>query len=92
MNHTILCAGAALALLLGACNDVGSCPAAQSVTPGGSCSGESLQCPYTMESLSPACDGTTVEGGIETSCVCTDGTWACPSPVSCGAADDGGGD
>ncbi|MDP9036233.1 MAG: hypothetical protein M3O50_15640, partial [Myxococcota bacterium] len=35
------------------CNNVGDCPAASAITPGGSCSGDFLQCPYTLESLSP---------------------------------------
>ena len=87
---------AALAVVLGACNNVGDCPAASAITPGGSCSGDSLECPYTLASLSPACDGTSVEGGLATSCVCTNGSWACPDGVSCPAAatgdDSGGGD
>jgi hypothetical protein len=98
---TILALAAVLAVALGACTDVGDCPAAAVVVPGGSCSGDSLQCPYTLQSLSPACDGTTVEGGIATSCVCTSGAWVCPDTVSCpgpaagddtgGGGDDGGG-
>ncbi len=92
MRHAIFAAMAAAAVALGACNDVGSCPAAADVTPGGSCSGESLQCPYTVQSLSPACDGTMAEGGLQTSCVCTSGSWVCPSPVSCGSTGDDGGD
>ena len=83
---------AAIAALLGACNDVGDCPAPAGIVPGGSCSGDSLQCAYTLESLSPACDGTTVAGGIATSCVCTQGSWSCPSPVSCPAAPGDAGD
>jgi hypothetical protein len=97
---TILALLGVLAVALGACTDVGDCPAAAAVVPGGSCSGDSLECPYTLQSLSPACDGTTVEGGIATSCVCTQGTWVCPDTVSCpgpsagddsGGGDDGGG-
>jgi hypothetical protein len=81
------------AALLGACNEVGSCPGADTITPGGSCSGDNLQCAYTLQSASPACDGTTVEGGLATSCVCTDGAWVCPSAVVCPATgDDGGGE
>ena len=72
---------ASLVGLLGACNNVGDCPA--TVTSGGSCSGDSLECPYTLASLSPACDGTFVDGGLQTSCVCTKGAWVCPSPVTC---------
>jgi len=92
--RAIFAVGAAMAVVIGACNNVGSCPAASAVTPGGACSGNSLECPYTLESPSPACDGTDVEGGIATSCVCTDGTWACPSPVSCetGSGEDAAGD
>jgi hypothetical protein len=83
--------GAFLALAMGACNSVGTCPAAGSIVNGGSCSGDMLECPYTLPSLSPACDGTMVEGGIQTSCVCTSGTWVCPSAVECeaGSGDDG---
>ncbi|HLK39888.1 MAG TPA: hypothetical protein VKU41_24195 [Polyangiaceae bacterium] len=71
---------------LAACNDVGDCPSASAIQPGASCSGDNLECPYTLETPSPACDGTTVDGGLETSCVCQKGTWSCPSPVSCDAA------
>jgi hypothetical protein len=77
---------ALVAAALAACNDVGDCPAASSITPGASCSGDNLACPYTLATPSPACDGTTVDGGLETSCVCQNGTWSCPSPVSCDAA------
>lgn len=94
MKRAIFAVWAVLAVALGACNDVGTCPAASAVTPGGSCSGDSLECPYTLQSLSPACDGTTVEGGIATSCVCTQGSWACPAAVTCpssGAGDDAAG-
>jgi hypothetical protein len=83
-----------MAALEGACNNVGDCPTAASIAPGGACSGDNLECPYTLQSPSPACDGTDVDGGLATSCVCTNGTWACPSPVSCdagGTGDDGGG-
>jgi hypothetical protein len=69
---------------LAACNDVGDCQG-QSVKPGASCSGDQLECPYTLDTPSPACDGTTVEGGLQTSCTCQHGTWSCPSPVSCDA-------
>jgi hypothetical protein len=65
------------------CNDVGDCPAATAIVPGGSCSGDNLECPFTLQSPSPACDGTMVQGGVATSCTCTAGTWSCPSPVSC---------
>jgi hypothetical protein len=83
-----------IAALTGACNNVGDCPAPSSIAPGGACSGDNLECPYVLQTPSPACDGTDVAGGLATSCTCTGGTWACPSPVSCdtgGAGDDGGG-
>jgi hypothetical protein len=73
----------------GACNDVGTCPAAPEVKPGGACSGDTLECPYTLRTPSPACDGTTVQGGIATSCICVSGTWSCPSPISCDAGTGG---
>ncbi len=76
-----------------ACNNVGVCPSASSIKPGGSCSGDYLECPYTLQTPSQACDGTSVEGGLATSCVCTNGTWVCPDPVSCeGGSGDGGAD
>jgi hypothetical protein len=84
-------AGVVIAIFAG-CTNVGDCPAATSIVPGGSCSGESLECPYTLQSLSPACDGTAVDGGIATSCVCTEGSWNCPAPVSCPGVQGDGGD
>ena len=72
-----------------ACNDVGDCPTTP-ITPGDPCSGDNLECPYTLESPDPACDGTMIDGGIATSCVCTDGTWACPEPIACDTGDAGG--
>jgi hypothetical protein len=78
-----LCAAIAAAASLAACNDVGDCPAPTAIAPGGSCSGDNLECPFTLQTPSPACDGTTVQGGVQTSCVCTGGTWSCPEPVSC---------
>jgi hypothetical protein len=81
---------AASAVGVAACNDVGNCPAPSAIVPGGSCSGDNLECPFTLETPSPACDGTTVEGGLPTSCTCQGGHWSCPSPVSCDAeAPDG---
>jgi hypothetical protein len=65
------------AISAGGCNNPGTCPAASQVVQGGSCSGDNLQCPYTLQSGTDA-------GGLATSCVCQDGTWACPS------AGDGG--
>jgi len=82
-NSAFVLACAAVAVLFAGCTNVGDCPAASAVLPGGSCSGESLEFPYTLQSLSPACDGTTVDGGIATSCFCTNGSWNCPAPVSC---------
>jgi hypothetical protein len=82
-----------VALGSGACNDVGTCPAASAISNGGSCSGDNLECPFTLVTPSPACDGTTTQ--IPTSCVCTSGSWSCPSPVVCGepdAGEEGGGD
>jgi hypothetical protein len=78
-----LCVAIAAAGQATGCNDVGDCPAATAIVPGGSCSGDNLECPFTLQSPSPTCDGTTVQGGVPTSCVCTGGTWACPDPVSC---------
>ena len=87
------CAAAlvAAALILSGCNDVGSCPAKTSITPGSACEGDSLECAYDLATPSPACDGTSTT--ISTSCTCTKGTWACPAPVACApSGDDGGGD
>ena len=85
---------ATIASLEGACNDVGDCPVMSSITPGGACSGDSLECPYTLQTPSPSCDGTDVDGGLATSCICSGGSWACPAPVDCdgggSAAEDGG--
>jgi hypothetical protein len=77
-----------------ACNNVGDCPSPSNIKPGGSCSGDYLTCPYTLQTPNQACDGTAVEGGLETSCTCTKGTWICPDPVTCeaGGSGDGGGD
>jgi hypothetical protein len=68
------------AVVAAGCNSVGDCPSAP-ITAGGSCSTENLQCAYTL----PASD----DAGTPTSCICTMGTWACPSAPS---GDDGGGD
>lgn len=84
----VLCVSAALAA--GACNDVGTCPAETAVVPNGSCSGDNLECPYTLPPASLTCEQGPVEGGIETSCVCTSGSWSCPSP--CDGGGNGGGD
>jgi hypothetical protein len=96
----MICAFVGVAM--GACNNVGTCPGADKIVNGGSCNGDNLECPYTLQSPSPACDGTMVDGGIATSCVCTSGSWACPVADVCeggtgddagtdGASDDGGG-
>jgi len=85
----VLAWAALLAAPLAACNDVGDCPASSQIKPGGSCSGDQLECPYTLDTPSPACDGTVVEGGLQTSCTCQNGTWSCPSPVSCDATTGG---
>ena len=94
MNKAILAAGLVTAMTLGlgglgGCNDVGSCPAKETISPGGTCSGDSLECAYDLPSPSPACDGTKTT--IPTSCICNNGTWSCPSPLSCEGGDDGGG-
>jgi hypothetical protein len=77
---------AVIAVAITACNNVGSCPS--SITPGGSCSGDNLSCPYTItsQSSSSTCQPFNDGGPVATSCTCTKGTWVCPS---CG--DDGGG-
>ena len=72
---------AAVAALGGACNNVGACPAGTQVVPGGSCSGDNLQCPYT---LGP------VDAAVATSCVCADGRWSCPRER--GGSEDAGRD
>jgi hypothetical protein len=92
VSQWIFGVGLAATFAAGGCNNVGSCPSAEAITPGGSCSGESLECAYTLQTASPACDGLIVEGGLATSCVCTKSTWTCPAPVSCpdAGADDGG--
>lgn len=88
---TLVVPAAVAALLLlgieGACNNVGDCPTAP-IQPGGSCSGNNLQCPYVLQTPSAACDGTNVDGGVATSCICTSGSWVCPSPDSCEAGGD----
>ena len=93
MNKWIFSCVFAAALAAVSCTDVGTCPSPASIVPGGSCSGDSLQCAYFLASPSPACDGSSVDGGISTSCTCTDGSWVCPSAVQCSApgGDDGGG-
>jgi hypothetical protein len=88
---------AVLAFVHGACNDVGDCPS--TITPGASCEGDSLTCPYTIQAAGVSCP---------TSCTCTNGSWSCPDPSGCvpaatgddgaatgddgGSSDDGGGE
>lgn len=76
--------GAAVALVIAACNNVGSCPS--SITPGASCSGDNLECPYTIEPAAGACSSIAADGALATSCTCSGGVWSCPS---CGGADAG---
>ena len=76
-----------------ACNHGnGTCPDKAAVVPGASCSDETLQCAFDLTTPAVACDGTSTV--IETSCTCTDGTWACPSAVECdgGAAESEAGE
>jgi len=74
---------------LPACNEMDDCPAAAAVVPDAACSSNSLQCAYSFQSLSVACDGTSTT--YMSSCTCTSGTWACPSAVSCpGVSADAG--
>jgi len=81
---SFLMLGAALALVLAACNNVGSCP--KTITPGASCSGDNLECPYTIQTTSSMCSSLEVDGAVATSCTCTGGVWSCPACT----ADDGG--
>lgn len=86
------CSWVALLMGVAGCTNVGDCPSASVVTPGGSCTGDMLSCPYDLATPSPACDGTMTS--ISTSCVCTKRAWTCPASVSCpdaAAAADGGG-
>ncbi len=71
----------------GACNPQDDCPAKESISPGGPCSSEALQCAYDLATPSPACDGTSVT--LASSCTCTSGAWACPSPAACGGEASG---
>lgn len=76
---------------LDACNSGnGDCPAKESITPGGSCSDDHLQCAYDLTTPNAVCDGTSTR--IATSCTCTDGTWACPEAFECEAGAGDGGD
>jgi hypothetical protein len=80
----LLALAGAISASTGACNDQGACPAKAAVMPGGACSGDQLQCPFDLTTESAACDSTTTV--IASSCTCTQGAWACPSPFNC----DGG--
>ncbi len=72
---------------VGACNEVGDCPAdAATIHDGDPCSGEGLQC--AQDVTFTACDGT--QQTIASSCTCTEGAWSCPSEPDCDAG--GGGD
>jgi hypothetical protein len=77
--------------LLAACNSgLGDCPARSSIKPGAACSDDMLQCPYEIPVS--GCDG-----GVASSCTCTNGTWTCPSDeagaaVGCGVTDAEGED
>jgi hypothetical protein len=66
-----------------ACNqsETADCPTG-TIQPGGSCSDDQLQCAYSLSTPSAACDGTSTV--IPSSCTCTSGSWACPSPFECG--------
>lgn len=78
---TVLACIALAPALLAACNNVGDCPGPSAITPGRSCSGDNLECPYTLETAA-------VEGGLQTSCVCSGGSWSCPSSDGGAASDD----
>lgn len=76
---------------LDACNSGnGDCPAKESIAPGASCSDEHLQCAFGLKTPNAACDGTST--AINTSCTCTNGSWACPDPFVCEAGAGDGGD
>ena len=77
---------AALAAFAG-CNSLADCPAAAEVVPGGACSGNDLQCAYTLSTQTAACTGMTTT--VATSCTCTDGAWVCPTGF-CDASTEGG--
>lgn len=92
---------ALVAPVVAACNAVppGDCPDPSAIVPNGACSGDNLECAYTLQSPSPACDGTQVDGGYASSCTCMSGSWVCPAPVVCsttqqeaGSGDDAGAD
>jgi hypothetical protein len=76
---SLVCAALGV-VVAAACNSVGDCPSS-SITPGGSCSSENLQCAYVL----PASD----DAGTPTSCTCMAGVWNCPSA---GSGDDAASD
>jgi hypothetical protein len=82
--------GAAIALVVAACNNVGTCPT--TITPGGSCNGDNLECPYTIQTTSSACSSLEVDGAVATSCTCNDGVWQCPSCTGDDGGEEAGGD
>jgi hypothetical protein len=68
-----------------ACNSgTASCPAKETITAGGSCDDEKLQCAFDLATPAPACDGTSTT--VPSSCICTSKKWVCPDPVECGDA------
>lgn len=74
----------------GACNTgLGDCPATSTIKDKGPCTDDNLECPYDLSSPNPSCDGKTTT--IMTSCVCTSGTWSCPSPIDCSVDASAGG-
>ncbi len=72
-----------------ACSSPGEQCAKATVAADGPCTEETLQCPFSIDQ--PVCDGSGTTSALATSCVCTSGKWACPSPVDCPAPDDDGG-
>jgi hypothetical protein len=77
-SRLFVAAAAATALAAtAACNSLGDCPAAAEVVPGGTCSGDQLQCAYTLSTQTAACDG--VMTTVATSCTCSGGSWVCPT-------------
>ncbi len=69
-----------------ACNTIGDCPAASEIVPGGACSGNTLQCAYTLDTQTVACDGTLAT--IATSCTCVGSVWVCPTGFCDGGPSD----
>lgn len=68
-----------------ACNSgAGTCPAKETITAGGACDDDKLQCAFDLVTPAPACDGTNTT--VPSSCLCTGKNWVCPDPVACGDA------